>query len=128
MTAAVDELLQLEARRRDALATGDGAALAEMFSEDYVHCHATGLVHDKAQMIRHMLASPRRVLPRTPQVRVYGDVGLLTGEMTNLNVETGEQVSLFVTQVARRFEEGWRFVSFQATRKAQERRETQTPS
>ena len=105
MTSSGDELLQLEERRRDALAAGDGAATLARFSEDYVHCHATGLVHDKAQIIRHMLAAPRRVAPSTPRVRVYGDIGLLTGEMTNVNVETGEQVSLFVTQVARRFED-----------------------
>ena len=117
MSSAHDDLLALEQRRQDALATADGAALAALFSQDYVHCHATGVVQDKAQMIKHMLATPLRVAPRTPQVRVYGDVGLLTGEMTNINIETDEQVSLFVTQVARRFDEGWKFVSFQATRK-----------
>ena len=117
MSRTIDELLALEARRRAALAAGDAAALAELVSDDYVHCHSTGLAHDKAQMIAHMVANPRRVAPRTPQVRVYGDVAVLTGEMTNVNPATGDQVSLFVTQVARRFGDGWRFVSFHASRK-----------
>jgi hypothetical protein len=81
-----------------------------------VHRHSTDVVHDKAQMIAHMVANPRRVAERTPRVRVYGDVGLLTGEMTNVNPMTRDQVRLFVTQVARRSEDGWRFVSFHATR------------
>jgi hypothetical protein len=117
VNGTIDELLALEERRRAALAAGDAAALAELVSNDYVHCHATGVVHDKAQMMAHVSANPRRVAERTPDVRIYDGVALLTGDMTNINPTTGEQVRLFVTQAARRFEDGWRFVSFHATRR-----------
>jgi ketosteroid isomerase-like protein len=116
VSAAVAELLALEERRRAALSAGDAAALAELVSDDYVHCHSNGVAHDKAAMIAHMAANPRRVAERTPFVRVYGDVGLLTGEMVNIHPTTGERVRLFVTQAAHRFEDGWKFVSFHATR------------
>ena len=114
------EVALLEERRRAALAAGDIVALGELIADDYVHVHATALVHDKAAMLDHVRKSPRAVAPRSPKIRIFGDVAILTGEMINLAAGTaaapGSQTRLYATQVARKNGGRWQFVSFHATR------------
>ena len=78
------EVAALEESRRAALAAGDIEALSDLIADDYVHVHATALIHDKAAMLNHVRKSPRTVAPRTPKIRVYGDFAILTGEMVNI--------------------------------------------
>jgi len=114
------EVALLEEQRRAALAAGDIAALSELISDDYVHVHATAVVHDKTAMLNHVRKSPRAVAPRSPKIRVYGDFAILTGEMVNL--ATGPaggpatRTKLYATQVARKSDGKWKFISFHATR------------
>jgi ketosteroid isomerase-like protein len=116
----VADIKALEERRRAALATGDIDALGELFSDDYVHVHATSVVHDKPAMLAHVRKSPRAVEPRSPKIRVYGDVAVLTGETVNILPAAGGaaagKTKLYTTQVARKIGGDWKFVSFQATR------------
>lgn len=83
------EVAALEESRRAALAAGDIEALSDLFADDYVHVHATAVVHDKAAMLNHVRKSPRTVAPRSPKIRVYGDVAILTGEMVNIAPASG---------------------------------------
>jgi ketosteroid isomerase-like protein len=54
-----------------------------------------------------------------PAIRMYGETAVLTGPLVNVSEREGAEptkVRLFVTQVARRDADGWRFVSFQSTK------------
>jgi uncharacterized protein (TIGR02246 family) len=114
------EVAALEESRRSALAASDIEALSDLIAEDYVHVHATALIHDKAAMLDHVRKSPRTVASRTPKIRVYGDVAILTGEMVNIAPGSGtaepSRTRLYATQVARKIDGKWKFISFQTTR------------
>jgi uncharacterized protein (TIGR02246 family) len=113
------EVAVLEESRRAALAAGDIEALSDLIADDYIHVHATALIHDKAAMLNHVRKSPRTVAPRTPKIRVYGDFAILTGEMVNIAPGSSAEPSrtrLYATQVARKTEGKWKFISFQTTR------------
>jgi ketosteroid isomerase-like protein len=119
MTDMEAEVADLERRRCAAINARDAEAIGATLAEDYLHCHATGLVHDKAAVIAHILSSPRAVQPRMPAIRMYGETAVLTGPLVNVSEREGAEptkVRLFVTQVARRDADGWRFVSFQSTK------------
>ena len=117
------EVALLEEHRREALAAGDIASLSELISDDYVHVHATALIHDKTAMLNHVRKSPRSVAPRSPKIRVYGDFAILTGEMVNVAAASGGaepvKTRLYATQVARKIDGRWKFISFQTTRIAE---------
>ncbi|HEX4043572.1 MAG TPA: nuclear transport factor 2 family protein [Xanthobacteraceae bacterium] len=114
------EVAALEESRRAALAAGDIEALSDLIADDYIHVHATALIHDKAAMLGHVRKSPRTVAPRTPKIRVYGDFAILTGEMVNIAPGSGSaepsKTRLYATQVARKIDGEWKFISFQTTR------------
>jgi ketosteroid isomerase-like protein len=117
----VDSVLNVENRRRAALVAVDLTELDRLFSEDLLHVHSTGLVHSKPELLQHI--NKKRAflaIERGPlQVRVEGDIGVMTGTMTNrmrANDGTGDiLLHGFVTQVLRRSADGWRFISFQLT-------------
>ena len=54
------ELTAREAARRDALVASDLDALAELMTDDLVHVHTTGNVHDKAQLLNHAARTASR--------------------------------------------------------------------
>ncbi|MEU4160015.1 nuclear transport factor 2 family protein [Actinoplanes sp. NPDC026670] len=118
---AVEQVHDLERRRRHALVAADLEALDDMFDETLVHTHAHGITHSKAELLEHT-AKRRPYLDITRGellVRLIGDVAVVTGPLTNLlrTPDGGERTLAGVaTQVLRRDESGgWRFVSFQMT-------------
>lgn len=124
MTMLDDDLARIlaaEERRRAALVSVDLAELAALFSDDLTHVHSTGLVHDKAALLAHI--KERRAFVAVERgmldVRVYGDIAVMAGPMTNHMRVDGREVVLtgFVTQVLRREGADWRFVNFQLTLK-----------
>ena len=114
------EVAALEESRQAALAAGDIEALSDLIADDYVHVHATALIHDKAAMLNHVRKSPRTVASRSPKIRVYGEFAILTGEMINIAAGSGgaepSRTRLYATQIARKIEGKWKFISFQTTR------------
>ena len=118
--AGETEVARLEEDRRTALAAEDIEALGELISDDYIHVHGTGLVHDKAALLNHVRKNPRTVAPRSPKIRVYGDFAILTGEMINITPGSGgaepTKTRLYATQIACKSDGKWKFVSFQTTR------------
>lgn len=115
------ELLDVEDRRRQALVDGAVDELEAMLDDDLVHIHAPGVVHNKAQLLEH-LATRRPYLSidrGALDVRLVGDVAILTGPITNrLRTAGGGERTLsgIATQVLRRDADGeWRFLSFQMT-------------
>jgi len=113
-----EALLELEARRVRAMNKADPDAMLPLMHDDHVHVMANGVVTDKrgaARGLRHMTGT---VEGGQVDVRIWGDLAVLTGPQTNHDRIDGEPVTirLYVTRVARRTSEGWKFVSMQATR------------
>lgn len=117
------ELLALEQERQRALVEEDHAGLEQLFADDLLYVHTTGLVQDKAQYLdyaRHAvryLAVERCEL----QVRLFGDgLALMSGPQCNLLQKRGggEPVRAegFATQLWVKEEAGWRIASFHGTR------------
>jgi ketosteroid isomerase-like protein len=119
MAAVVDALLALERRRCDAIARGDATALQALLSDDYVHVHMTGKVDDRAGHIQAVVARPRTPERGPLNVRIYGEVAVLTGELTNRTPATAGQpertMRAYCKQVAAKRDGAWRFVSLQLT-------------
>jgi len=114
-------ILEIERRRRAALVAVDLDELERLFAEDLIHVHSTGMTHTKAELLRHIeqkrafLAIDRGDL----QIRVEGPIAVITGTMTNRMCSRDGKAEIllhgFVTQVLRRNDEGWQFISFQLT-------------
>jgi ketosteroid isomerase-like protein len=114
----IQDLEALEARRCAAIGAGDTEALRNMLSDDYVHVHMTGLVDDRAGHLNAISGRPRRTERGALLVRVYDDLAVLTGQLTNhmTNAE-GQSVATraYCHQVAVRGDGGWRFAAIQLT-------------
>ncbi|KJH76773.1 MULTISPECIES: nuclear transport factor 2 family protein [unclassified Pseudomonas] len=117
------QLLQLETERRRALVEEDYARVAELFADDLVYVHTTGLVQGKADYLDYArsavqyLAIERGEL----QIRFYGErLAVMTGPQCNtLQKRGGDQLIRgegFATQVWALGENGWQISSFHATR------------
>jgi len=116
-----DEVRALEAVRIDALQRNDIPAVAALMDDDLVHIHATGLTENLEQFLAGLRALPRSPQRNSLKVRVYGnDVAVLTGELANTVLRPGktepETMLVMTTQVAVRRKDGWKFVSFQASK------------
>ena len=111
------ELLALEQRRCAAISSGDIETLKSLLSDDYVHVHMTAAVDDRAGHLQAVAKRARTTSRGEIQVRVYGDLAVLTGELTN-QMAVGQEVRAvraYCHQVAVRRAGAWRFVSIQLT-------------
>lgn len=113
-----NELLALESRRCAAISSGDTATLRAMLTDDYIHVHMTGKVDNRDGHLRAVSSRPRRTERGSLLVRRYGELAVLTGELTNImtgaNGEPNE-TSAYCQQVAVRQGGEWKFVSIQLT-------------
>ncbi len=116
-------LLELEQARSRALVAEDHARVAELFADDLVYVHTTGLVQGKADYLTYAktavqyLAIERGEL----QIRFYGEgVAVMTGPQCNTLQKRGGDQPIrgegFATQVWTLGAQGWQISSFQATR------------
>jgi ketosteroid isomerase-like protein len=113
-------LVALEARRCEAIGTGDLAALADVLAEDYLHVLAPGRVVDKAQYIEMIRNGPRKPERGSLHVRMYGQAAVITGELNNHIGAPGQVrrvIPAYCTQVALKQDGKWRFVSYILTQK-----------
>ena len=114
----IETLAALEAKRCAAISEGDLDTLRAMLTDDYVHVHMTGRLDDRAGRLEAVSQRPRRTECGELNVRVYGDLAVLTGEITNYTVGTdGESAATraYCQRVAARQVDEWRFVSAQLT-------------
>jgi ketosteroid isomerase-like protein len=113
-----DTLRALEAKRCAAITSGDVDTLKAMLVDDYVHVHMTGHVDDRAGHLKAVSSRPRRTERGDLLVRVYGDLAVITGELTNhMTGADGKPnaTKAYCHQVATRSGDAWRFVSIQLT-------------
>jgi hypothetical protein len=111
------ELLELERRRCAAISAGDIEALSALLSDDYVHVHMTAAVDDRAGHLQGVAKRPRTTTRGEIQVRIYGELAVLTGELTNhmLVEHEARTIRAYCHQVAVQRDGMWRFVSIQLT-------------
>lgn len=113
-------VIALEARRCDAIAASNLSVLADVLADDYLHVLAPGQVLDKQGYIELIRSAPRTPRRGMLRVRMYGDAAVVTGDLDNHLGAPGEEirtVPAFCTQVARKQDGQWRFVSYILTRK-----------
>jgi ketosteroid isomerase-like protein len=76
-------VLDSERARADTLVAGDLDRLGAMLAEELVYVHATGVRHDKAQLLAYLQSGPRFLAVDlvAPRVSVMGDGALVVGEL-----------------------------------------------
>lgn len=117
-TDDVEVLTALEDARCRAIGAGDLDTLGAMLTEDYIHVHMTGRVDDRDGHLKAVASRPRRTERGDLNIRVYGALAVITGELTNHVVgANGEPTATraYCHQVAARVDGGWRFVAVQLT-------------
>lgn len=80
------QLLGLEQERVRALVEEDHGRVAQLFADDLVYVHTTGLVQDKAAYLEYAREAVRYLAIERGelQVRLYGnDLALMTGPQCN---------------------------------------------
>jgi hypothetical protein len=119
---AFNELLEREAARGRALVERDFDTLAQLMTDDLLHIHSTGVVHDKAAYLDYVrgplafLSVERRDL----KVKMFGEAAVMTGAMSNVMRPPGPAVPVtvesHVVQIWVPGSAGWQLAVFQATR------------
>jgi ketosteroid isomerase-like protein len=117
------ELLALEQERRRALVEEDYSSVAELFADDLVYVHTTGLVQDKAQYLEYAKCAVEYLDIERGEllIRFYGEhLAIMTGTQCNTLRKRGGDQSIrgegFATQVWAYGVQGWQITSFHGTR------------
>lgn len=122
---AIADVLAAEHARAAALVARDTQALATLLHDELQYIHATGVLHDRAGLLRFVQDGPRFLAAelRTPRVRLQGPCALVTGELQlRLQREPGSapvEARSLVSQVWLRAGDPphrWRLALFQSTR------------
>lgn len=118
--AALDDVLQLEQRRWDAMIAKDTATLAELFADELSYTHSNALVDTKASYLRAIedrTFDYRSVDRSDEQARIIGDTALLTGRARIEVVAGGRTVQLDArySVVWVRRDGRWQFLCWQST-------------
>ena len=116
------EIDVLEEKWRNAMLTGDAAAMDKLLAEDYVSISASGILQSKEDLLARM-RNPRRHITALEisdsKVRFYGATALVTSfaKVTGVNAE-GEPIGNFrYTHVYVRNAQGlWKMVSSESSR------------
>jgi ketosteroid isomerase-like protein len=116
------EIDQLEEKWRNAVLTGDVAAMDSLLADDYIAISASGTLQTKEDTLARMRSGRRHITSielSDSKVRFYGTTALVTSfaEVTGVNAE-GEAIGNFrYTHVYVRNAQGqWKIVSFEASR------------
>ena len=117
------ELLALEQERRRALVQEDYPRVAQLFADDLVYVHTTGLVQGKLAYLEYAKNAVEYLDIERGEllVRFYGDrLAVMTGTQCNTLRKRGGDQSIrgegFATQVWALGEQGWQITSFHGTR------------
>ena len=114
------ELLELEARRCDAMVAADVGELDRLLSEDLSWTHSSARQDTKASFLAGLQAGGTRYLEirrSDEQVRLHGEVAVVTGVAHMRASINGEERHLRnrYTNVWTRSDQGWRMIAWQST-------------
>ena len=111
-------LAGMEQQLAQAWVEGDQATIRQMLADDWMTTDITGTVRAKEAVLREMFAAtPRPIASMTiddVQVRLFGDVAVITGRTTASGADGGS-IQLRFTDVAVRRDGRWVFVASQGT-------------
>jgi ketosteroid isomerase-like protein len=114
------DIMQLEERRRTAMAAGDAAALEALSHEDLLYVHGSAAVDTKQSWIEAVRSGRTRYRDmqyEAVEVRMLEHAALLTGKAT-FQVEVGGRPRTLRMRFLNLWSEtpaGWKFVAWQAT-------------
>lgn len=116
----IEEIAELEERRRKAMLDADIAVLDEMFADDLSYTHSNAVMERKALYLERLAAKHydyRELNFLDQDIRVTGDAALITGRMTGEVVIAGQfrQLNSRTTVVWTRQHGRWRMLTFQST-------------
>ena len=115
------ELLRCQQRRLAAMVAVDLATLDELLAEDMTYTHSSGTLESKTQHLDALRSGRLNYESLTAddvRVRIYGDVGIVTGTST-IGVASGGQSRILrvrFTDVYHRANGRWQMVAWQSTR------------
>ena len=110
------EILAMRQKIARAIADGDRRALAEFFTDDFVHTHATGKINDKQQRLDGLLdggANIESVTPEEIRVRAVAKNAVVAHGRTRITAE-GKAIVYRWTAVYVREKGRWRVAATQA--------------
>src|SRR2546426_361752 len=114
------EILALEDRRCAAMAAGDLASLEKLLHDELLYTHSSGVMDTKASWLLSMKSGKTRyksVKCSGQQVRIFGDVALVTGR-GHIEAEINGQprtLRLMFLDAWAKTPQGWKFVAWQST-------------
>ncbi|MEI8152851.1 MAG: nuclear transport factor 2 family protein [Hyphomicrobiales bacterium] len=125
-TASVaEQILSREQMRCKAVMAADIETLSGLVASDLVHVHVTARVNTRDEHLDGIKSRSeyKSVTREDMKVRDYGDIAVATGILINVHRlqnmgEDWRTTRAFVTQVWKRTPDGWKQVSFQATKVA----------
>jgi hypothetical protein len=114
-------VIDAEARRCRAIASGDFIALSAILDDDYLHVHGDGRVGGKVDYIDGVRRAPRVPVRSNLIVRLFDNTAVLTGDLLN-TIDFPDRPQLMIdataTFVLREAPQGnWMFLSGQLTPK-----------
>ena len=122
-SSAERAVLELQQQRFAAAMAQDTAALEPMLADELRYCHTTGAVDTKATLLDTVRTGRIRWLDMHPsgmEARVYGDVGIVAGEIRQTITVSGREdhvdlrirtIDVYVKRDGR-----WQLTEFQASR------------
>lgn len=119
------EIRRIEREREDAYERGDLGALKRIWAEDLILINPSGVIRNRRQLLDEFGSGKTKfqaVSTDDVQVRIYGDVAVITGRTTLKGRDPGGDVDAQnrFTRVYVRRRGRWQMVSAQATRIAQQ--------
>ena len=116
------EIKSLEARRFQAMAAADVAALENLLSDDLVYTHASGWRQNKAEFLASIRTGEIQYHSLTSddlKVRIYGGTAVVTGAVSIKAKAKGQELSveLVYLEVLVKQDGRWQLVAWQSTRR-----------
>jgi len=113
--------LDAQAARLKATIDADIETLETYLADDLTYSHNTGWVETKSEYLATIESETLNYLSATPrnvEVRIYGDIAVLTGLADMSGLLRGEPVSLTIRflEVSRRVGDSWQLTAWQSVR------------
>ena len=113
--------LDAQAARLQATVDADIETLATYLADDLSYSHNTGWVETKSEYLATVESETLDYISATPrdvEVRIYGDVAVLTGLADMTGLYRGEPVALTIRflEVSRRVDGSWQLTAWQSVK------------
>ena len=113
----MDEIIELENRRVEAMTKGDVKLLGEILADDLIYTHSTARIDTKSSLIEAISSGRsnyRSIEREDVKVRHFGDTAVVTGE-AKFHVGENKFGARFIDVYAKR-DGAWQMVAWQSTK------------